>query len=111
MLVRQPAAGYTGTCAAIRDADFTEAAGNIDVPVLCIAGAQDGSTPPALVRSLANLIPGSQFEIIEEAAHIPCADAPPAFPAVLRSSIINEIKNSHTDTFSRHPEPEQKELY
>jgi len=92
MLVRQPAAGYTGTCAAIRDADFTEAAGKIDVPVLCIVGAQDGSTPPALVRSLADLIPGSQFEIIEAAAHIPCAEAPAAFAAVLRSFIINEVE-------------------
>ena len=59
MLARQPAAGYAGTCAAIRDADFTEAAKHIAVPTLCIVGDQDGSTPPDLVLSTAKLIPGA----------------------------------------------------
>lgn len=84
MLVRQPVAGYAGTCAAIRDADFTETARGIAVPTLCIAASQDGSTPPELVRALANLIPGSRYEIIEDAAHIPCVEAPAAFAAILR---------------------------
>lgn len=84
MLLRQPAAGYAGTCAAIRDADFTEAAKNIAVPTLCIVGAEDGSTPPDLVRSLADLVPGSRYHVIENVAHIPCVEAPAAFAAVLR---------------------------
>jgi 3-oxoadipate enol-lactonase len=42
MLVRQPTSGYSGTCAAIRDADFTEAAKKIAVPALCIVGREDG---------------------------------------------------------------------
>lgn len=93
MLERQPVAGYTGTCAAIRDADFTQEAKAILVPVLCIVGEQDGSTPPDLVRSLANLIDGAQFEVIEGAAHIPCAEAPAAFAATVRSFIVNELKD------------------
>lgn len=84
MLLRQPVAGYAGTCAAIRDADFTEAAENIAVPTLCIVGAEDGSTPPDLVRSLADLVPGSRYHVIENAAHIPCVEAPAAFAAVFR---------------------------
>lgn len=84
MLLRQPVAGYAGTCAAIRDADFTEVAKNIAVPTLCIAGAEDGSTPPDLVRSLSDLVPGSRYHVIENAAHIPCVEAPAAFAAVLR---------------------------
>ena len=57
MLVRQPVDGYIGTCAAIRDADFTEAASRIAVPAICVVGDQDGSTPPDLVLQLAKLIP------------------------------------------------------
>ncbi len=53
MLLRQSAAGYNGTCAAIRDVDFTEAARRIAVPVLCVAGDGDGSTPVELVKSTA----------------------------------------------------------
>lgn len=84
MLTRQPVLGYGGTCAAIRDADFTEAARRIAVPTLCVVGREDGSTPPELVRTLADLIPGARYEVIEGAAHIPCVEAPAAFAAVIR---------------------------
>lgn len=87
MLARQSAEGYAGTCAAIRDADFTEVARSVAVPTLCIAGAEDGSTPPELVKSLADLIPASRFAIIPDAAHIPCVEAPETFIALLRSFI------------------------
>lgn len=85
MLVRQPVAGYAGTCAAIRDADFTEAARRIAVPTICIVGDQDGSTPPDLVLSTARLIPGARYEIIRDAGHIPCVEQPEALVAVLRA--------------------------
>jgi 3-oxoadipate enol-lactonase len=87
MLVRQDAQGYSGTCAAIRDADFTQAAGKIAVPVLCIAGANDGSTPPDLVKSLADLIEGARYEVIEDAAHIPCVEAPAVHAALIRGFV------------------------
>ncbi|RWX80934.1 3-oxoadipate enol-lactonase [Neorhizobium lilium] len=87
MLVRQSASGYTGTCAAIRDADFTQAATRIAVPVLCIAGEQDGSTPPELVKSTADLIPGARYEIIENVAHIPCVEAPAVHAALVRGFV------------------------
>ena len=84
MLIRQPVAGYAGTCAAIRDADYTEAAKQVAVPTLCVVGDQDGSTPPDLVRSMAELIPGSRFEIIRDAGHIPCVEQPDALAALIR---------------------------
>jgi len=87
MLVRQPAAGYSGTCAAIRDADLTEAAGHIRVPVLCIAGDQDGSTPPELVRALADLIPNAGYEVIEGTAHLPCIETPAVHAALIRGFV------------------------
>lgn len=79
MLRQQPPAGYSGTCAAIRDADFTEAAGRIAVPALCLAGDEDGSTPPDLVRSLGRLIPESRFVTIPGCGHIPCLEQPLAY--------------------------------
>ena len=79
MLARQPVEGYCGTCAAIRDADYTGAAARIAVPTLCVAGAEDGSTPPDLVRSLASLIPGARFAEIAACGHIPCIERPDAY--------------------------------
>jgi 3-oxoadipate enol-lactonase len=76
MLTRTPQAGYLGTCAAIRDADFTEEARRIAVPTLCLVGEEDGATPPALVRQLADLIPGARYEVIAGAGHLPCIERP-----------------------------------
>jgi 3-oxoadipate enol-lactonase len=89
MLVRQSVEGYAGTCAAVRDADFTTDAPEITVPVLCIVGDQDGSTPPALVKSLSDLIPGAHYEVIAGAGHIPCVEQPEAL-AELLAGFINE---------------------
>ena len=81
MLARQDASGYAATCAAIRDADFTELAREIAVPTLCIAGDGDGSTSPELVGELAALIPASRIAIIEDCGHIPCLEQPVAYAA------------------------------
>ena len=87
MLVRQPVAGYAATCAAIRDADYTETARKIAVPTLCVVGDQDGSTPPDLVRSTADLIPDADFVVIKDAGHIPNVEQASAFADLLMQFI------------------------
>jgi 3-oxoadipate enol-lactonase len=76
MLVRTTVAGYCGTCAAIRDADLRAAVGAIAVPVLCLAGSVDQSTPPDLVAETAKRIPGAKFQEIEGVGHLPCLEKP-----------------------------------
>lgn len=76
MLTRTTVDGYVGTCAAIRDCDLTESTRAISVPALCLVGDQDGSTPPDLVRSLADLIGGAQFAVVKDAGHLPCIEQP-----------------------------------
>lgn len=78
MLLRSPVEGYVGTCAAVRDADLTESTRALKPPTLCLAGGHDGSTPPDLVRSMADLIKGSEFRVIADAGHIPCVEQPAA---------------------------------
>jgi len=76
MLVRTPVDGYTGTCAAIRDTDLGPETAKIDVPTLVVCGAEDGATPPDVVREMAALIPKARFNLIESAAHLPCIETP-----------------------------------
>ena len=80
----------SGTCAAIRDADFTEEAKKIEVPTLCVVGAEDGATPPALMRETADLIPGCGYEIVAGAGHLPCIEQ----PAVLAASIVTFVEEN-----------------
>lgn len=88
MLTRQEPAGYAAACAAIRDADFRASAGGIAVPTLCIAGDEDGATPREVVEELALSIPGSRFEVIAGAGHIPCVERPERFADLLRAFVL-----------------------
>ncbi|QRM27330.1 3-oxoadipate enol-lactonase [Microvirga sp. VF16] len=90
MLVRTPAHGYAGTCAAIRDADLRTDAARISVPTLCVAGDQDGSTPAEVVKGTADLIPGARFALIDGAGHIPCVEK----PAVLSQLISQHLQEA-----------------
>jgi 3-oxoadipate enol-lactonase len=76
MLIRTPAEGYAGTCSALRDADLTESTRKLLQPTLCLVGAEDGATPPDLVKSMSALIKGASFEIVAEAGHLPCIERP-----------------------------------
>lgn len=76
MLTRTPAEGYVGTCAALRDADLTETTRRLGQPALCLVGAEDGATPPDLVKSMSDLIPRSGFEIVAGVGHLPCIERP-----------------------------------
>jgi 3-oxoadipate enol-lactonase len=87
MLTRTPKAGYLGTCDAIRDADLTEQAKRIGVPALCVVGDEDGSTPPALVRELADLIPGAGFETVAGAGHLPCIEQPGTLTGLINTFV------------------------
>lgn len=83
MLVRTPVAGYTGCSAAIAGSDFYATTATLRLPALAIAGSEDGSTPPDLVREMIELIPGSRFALIRGSGHLPCVDQPEAYSAVL----------------------------
>jgi len=74
MLSRQPLEGYIGCCAAIAGTDFHTTSASLTLPTLAIAGSEDGSTPPDLVRETADLIKGSKFHLIKGAGHLPCVD-------------------------------------
>jgi 3-oxoadipate enol-lactonase len=78
MLTRMPVEGYTGTCEAIRDADLTEATRTIGARTLILCGTEDVSTPPALVRGVAELMPNAEFHEIPGAGHSTCIEQPDA---------------------------------
>ncbi len=90
MLVRQTLDGYAGCSAAISGTDFYTPTSGLRLPTLGIAGDQDGSTPPDLVRETVDLIPGSQFHLIRGAGHLPCVEKPGEYAEVL-SGFLREI--------------------
>lgn len=88
MLTRTPADGYIGCSHAIAGTDFYTTTAALRLPTLGIAGSEDGSTPPDLVRETTELVPGSQFHLIRKAGHLPCVEAPDEYARVLNDFII-----------------------
>jgi len=56
-----PIPGYRGSSA--------ERLAALDIPMLFLVGAEDAITPPEIVRLAHQQVPGSQFDVIEEAGH------------------------------------------
>lgn len=90
MFINMPVEGYIGTCATLRDTDLRDAVRAIATPTLVVVGAEDLSTPVALVRDTADRIPGARFEIIADAGHIPSIEQP-AQLAQLLSRFLQEV--------------------
>lgn len=71
--------GYANACDAVARFDASSRLNEIAVPALVIAGAQDLATPPAIVKALADGIPGAKYLEIDGAAHIANVERPDAF--------------------------------
>lgn len=80
---RQLAEGYAGCSAAISGTDMMTPTSGLTLPTLAIAGSEDGSTPPDLVRETAGLIKGSRFHLVRGAGHLPCVEKPGEYAEVL----------------------------
>ncbi|WP_319824515.1 3-oxoadipate enol-lactonase [Thalassovita sp.] len=90
MMTRQPIEGYIGCSAAISGTDFYTPTSGLRLPLLGIAGSEDGSTPPDLVRETVDLVPGSKFHLIRKAGHLPCVEQPAEYAQVL-AKFLTEI--------------------
>ncbi|WP_420862917.1 3-oxoadipate enol-lactonase [Algirhabdus cladophorae] len=78
-----PEEGYIGCSQAIAGTDFYSSTSTLRCPVLGIAGTEDGSTPPDLMRETLNVIPGSEFHLMQRCGHLPCVEKPQEYAARL----------------------------
>ncbi len=90
MFMRTPVEGFLGAAAGISETDLYESTARLRLPTLGIAGSEDGSTPPDLVRETTELVPGSRFHLIRGAGHLPCVDHPEEYGEVL-TGFLREI--------------------
>lgn len=75
--------GYAQACDAVSKFDVTAQLPSITTPTLVIAGAEDVSTPPAVVQIIADTIPEARFEVVAGAAHIGNLEAPEAYGVLI----------------------------
>ena len=77
--------GWAGCAAAIGGTDFYTPTASLRLPALAIAGSNDGTTPPDLVRETAELIPGHHFHLMQGVGHLPMVEQPETYATVLKT--------------------------
>jgi 3-oxoadipate enol-lactonase len=84
MMASVPAEGAIGALRAMAERpDSTPLLGTIDVPTLFVGGAEDGITPPDVLRTMAAAVPHSRVEILEHGGHLSPLERPAAFNHVV----------------------------
>lgn len=94
MVVATPAEGYAAACDALSGWDNRADLGRIDCPTLVLAGDEDPSTPPEVLREIADGIPGSTFVTLSPAAHVPTVEIPDRVSEVLREHLVTTAAGS-----------------
>jgi len=89
MLETIPEVGYLGVCHAISGTDFYTPTSGLRVPTLGIAGSEDKTTPPDLVRETVDLIPGSQFALMRRTGHLPCVEDPQGYARLINQFLTD----------------------
>lgn len=89
LLAGTSADGYAACCAAIGGMDLRPDLPNITAGTLVISGSEDPSTPPDHGAAIAEAIPGAQFLIVPEAAHLANVEA----PEIVTDALIEHLES------------------
>jgi pimeloyl-ACP methyl ester carboxylesterase len=65
--------------------DTTDRLPQITAPTLVLAGGRDSTSRPELCRAVADLIPGSRYEVLETECHQPFQEVPDTWNAIVHA--------------------------
>ncbi len=82
--------GYANCCRAIGRMDLRSRIGAIRAPTLVISGAQDPATPIAMGEEIAALVPGAEFAIVPDTAHLIAVERPEALTAHIMRFLVQQ---------------------
>jgi 3-oxoadipate enol-lactonase / 4-carboxymuconolactone decarboxylase len=82
--------GYAQVCGALAAFDVRDALARVTVPVLAVAGADDGATPPEKLREVADGVADGTYVELLGVAHLAPAEAPDEVARLLREHFLGE---------------------
>ncbi len=92
-LSRVDAASFSRACLALATLDTSADLRHIKNPTLVMCGALDLTTPPALAATLAQGIPGAQYQEIADSGHCPMVEQPALLTAYVED-FLHRAKHS-----------------
>ncbi|HET7350195.1 MAG TPA: 4-carboxymuconolactone decarboxylase [Marmoricola sp.] len=96
-------AGYQHACRALADFDVRSRLGEIDAPVLAIAGADDKATPPAKLEEIAQGVRRGRLVVLDAVAHLAPAEAPETVARLVREHVLGKTSPDAENTTVRGP--------
>jgi 3-oxoadipate enol-lactonase len=94
VMSRVPEATYRSALAAIVAFDRRARLADLRLPLLCLAAEHDRTAPPALMRKMAERVPGAEFVCVPGAGHIANVEQPAAFNAAVLSFLLRQLPPS-----------------
>lgn len=83
LLASSDAEGYAQTALALADASADDVLAQVEVPSLCLTGAEDRYAPPDSVRPFAQSIQSCTYQELGDCAHMPFFEDPPLFNSLI----------------------------
>jgi 3-oxoadipate enol-lactonase len=87
-VLRLNADGYAACCEAIATLDYHTQLSRIACPTLAIASEADPAATPAMVKEIADSIPGATLSTIPDAGHLSVVERPDAFVQLVSSFLM-----------------------
>lgn len=87
-VLRLNANGYAACCEAIASLDYHSQLSRIACPTLAIASDADPAATPAMVKEIADCIPGATLNTIPDAGHLSVVERPDAFVQIVKAFLL-----------------------
>ncbi len=78
-------AGYAAVCGALAAYDVRDRLGEVKVPLLCVAGSTDVTTPPSDLALVAQGVADGRLVVLDGVAHLAPAEAPEEVARLVRA--------------------------
>jgi 3-oxoadipate enol-lactonase/4-carboxymuconolactone decarboxylase len=82
--------GYAQVCEALAGYDLRDRLAGIGAPVLAVAGAKDGPTPPSSLQEIADGVRRGTLVVLDEVGHLAPAEAPREVARLIRAHAAGE---------------------
>jgi 3-oxoadipate enol-lactonase/4-carboxymuconolactone decarboxylase len=82
--------GYALVCEALATFDVRDRLDQVRTPVLAVAGAHDGPTPPADLAAIADGVRHGRLVVLDDVAHLPPAENPAEVARLIRAHAAGE---------------------
>jgi len=83
--------GYVAVCHALAAFDVRDRLGEIEAPVVAVAGAHDPVCPPAVLEEIAAGVQQGRLEVLDDVAHQAPAEAPDTVATLIRE-LAEEVR-------------------